>query len=76
VVLVHADAIEAEFGRELEEVEIVVIDLVPFDGVIEPRIDVDPDRAVLLPEVVREIGIGHQVEPVKLHWGEASGLNG
>jgi hypothetical protein len=67
VVFVDADAIEAEFGGEFEEVEVVVVDAMAFDGVVEAGIDVDPDAAVLLPEVIRQVGIGHEVEPVELH---------
>jgi hypothetical protein len=29
--------------------------------------DVDPHRGVLVPEVVRKLGIGHQVKPHQLH---------
>ena len=67
MVLVDADPVEAEVVRVLEQVEIVVVDLVPHDRIEEPRVDVDPDAAVLLTEVVRQVRPGHQVEPVELH---------
>ncbi len=67
VVLVHAHAVEAELGGELELVEVVVVDLVTTHWVVEPRIHVDPDAAVLLSEVVGQIRPGHQVEPVEFH---------
>ncbi len=40
-------------------------------GVEQARVDVDPDRRVLLLEVVRQVRVGHQVEPEQLH-GHAS----
>src|SRR5207253_10698298 len=44
-----------------------VVDLVALDRIEQPLVDVDPHRAVLLAEVVGQIGPGHQVEPGELH---------
>ena len=67
VMLVDADAVEAERGRVFELVEVLVIDAVAFDGVVEAGVDIDPDGAVGLAEVLRQVGPGHQVEPVEFH---------
>ena len=67
MVLVHADAVIAELVGIFKLVEVVVIGLVSYHRVIELRVDIHPDRAVLLAEVIRQVGIRHEVEPVELH---------
>ena len=47
MVLVDADAVEAELGRELELVEEVVVHDVRACRVEQARVDVDPDRRML-----------------------------
>lgn len=67
MVFVHEDAVEAIFGREFELVHEIVVDAVGAFGVEEAGVDVDSDGGMLLAEVLREIGVGHEVEPQKLH---------
>ena len=65
--LVHADAVEAQRGGVFQKVHISIVDLVTFHRIEQPGVDVDPHRAVLLPEVVRQIRPRHQVEPGEFH---------
>src|SRR5262249_41135105 len=44
-----------------------MVEVVPLLRVVQRVRDVDPDRAVVLPEVVREIWPRHQVEPGEVH---------
>ncbi len=67
VVLVHADAVEAERVGVFELVHVLVVHEVPLTRVVELARNVDPHRAVLLPEVVGQIRPGHQVEPRESH---------
>ena len=67
VMLVDADAVEAERVGVFEQVEVVVINLVALHRVVQPVVDIDPDGAVLLPEIVRQMRPGHQVEPREAH---------
>ncbi len=67
VVLVDADAVEAERGGVFQQVHVGVVDLVALHRIEQALVDIDPDRAVLLAEVVRQIGPGHQVEPGEFH---------
>ncbi|WBL35213.1 hypothetical protein O0235_10475 [Tepidiforma flava] len=73
-----ADAVEADFFGELEFIEVFVVDAVRLFGVEEAVVDIDPDGAVLFLEVVRQVGPGHEVEPVELHGRGllAGGLDG
>ena len=66
VVLVDPDAVEAQLVGELQLVHVGVVDLVAPLGIEQPGVDVDPHRAVALPEVVRQIRPRHQVEPAEL----------
>ena len=59
VVLVDADRIEAAGGGVFEFVHEVVVHVVGAAGVEQRGVDVDPDRGVLLPEVVRKFGVWH-----------------
>ena len=67
VVLVDADAVEAHLLGIFELVEILVIGDVAELGLVHAVGQVDPDRAVLLPEVVRHVRPGHQMEPGEFH---------
>ena len=67
VVLVDADAVEAELVGVLELVHVLVVDGVGPRRVEQRAGDVDPDRAVRLPEVVGQVRPRHQVEPRELH---------
>ena len=71
VVLVHAHPVEATLGRELELVHEVVVHVVGASGVEQTRVDVHPHRRIFLPEVVRQLGIGHQMEPEQLHFASS-----
>src|SRR5206468_3885007 len=74
VVLVHADAVEAERVGVFELVHVLVVHEVPLARVVELGRDVDPHRAALLPEVVGQVRPGHQVEPRESHGGLLSAL--
>jgi hypothetical protein len=67
MVLVDADAVEADGLRVFELIEILMIGDVAQFGIVHPAGQVDPDRAVLLPEIVRHVRPGHQVEPGEFH---------
>ena len=68
MVLVDTDPVVAALLGELELVEILVVDLVtPLRVVQLVGRRVDPHAAVLVAEVVGQVGPGHQVEPVELH---------
>jgi hypothetical protein len=67
VVLVHADAVEADFGGELELVQELVVHPMSLDGIEEPGVDVDPHRRMPRLEVVGQVRVRHQVEPAELH---------
>jgi hypothetical protein len=67
VVLVHADAVEAHLGGELQLVQVLVVDLVSLRRVVQVARHVHPDAAVLLAEVLRKEPVGHEVEEMDLH---------
>ena len=67
VMLVHADAVEADALGEFELVEILVIDAVAELGLVHAARQIDPHRTVLLPEIVRHVRPRHQVEPGEFH---------
>ena len=67
MVLVDADGVEAALGGVLELVHEVVVHQVRALGVEQRGMDVDPDGGMLLPEIVRQLRVGHQVEPHELH---------
>src|SRR5215472_6730247 len=67
IMLVAADPVEAERLRVLELVEILVVDVVALARIVERVRNVDPHRAVLGAEVVRQVRPRHQVEPGELH---------
>ena len=65
--LVAADGVEAAVGRVLHLVHEVVVHVVGALRVEQRGMDVDPHRGMLLAEVVRQLGVRHQVEPHQLH---------
>ena len=67
VMLVAADGIEAAGGRVLELVEELVVHVVCALGVEQRGVDVDPDRGMLVLEVVGQLLVGHQVKPQEFH---------
>ena len=67
VVLVHADRVEAAVGGVFELVHEVVVHVVRAPRVEQRGVDVHPDRGVLVAEVLRQLGVGHQVEPHEFH---------
>ena len=67
MVFIATHGVEAYFCRELHFVHEIVVHVVRALGIEKPRMDIDPYRGVVLPEVVRQLGIGHEVEPQMLH---------
>lgn len=67
MVFVHSDAVETDLVGELQLVHVRVVEAVGFLRVEQVGIDVHPDGPVRLPEVLREIGPGHEVEPNEFH---------
>src|SRR5438874_1666652 len=65
--LVATDGVEAASGRVLELVEEVVVHVMRALGIEQRGMDVDPDRGVLVLEVVGQLLVGHQVEPQEFH---------
>ncbi len=74
MVLVAAHRIEAAVGRVLHLVHEIVVHEMRALRIEQRRVDVHPDRVVLVTEIVRQLGIGHQVEPEHLHGGVRSSL--
>src|SRR5438105_4319146 len=74
MMLVAPDAVEPERLRVLELIEVCVVDVVPFLGVVQRVGNVDPHAPMFLSEVVGEVRPGHQVEPGELHGLGASGV--
>ena len=64
---VDADGIQPHFGGEFQLVYIFVIDLVAALRIEQAGIDIHPDRFVLVLEIIRQVRIGHQMEPEKFH---------
>ena len=67
VMLVAADGVEAALGRVLELVEELVVHVMRAPGVEQRGVDVDPDRRVLVLEIVGQLLVGHQVKPQEFH---------
>lgn len=70
--LVHAQAVEAGLVSVFELVEILVVVRVALDGIVEARGNVDPNAAVTLREILRQMFVRHEVEEMTLHWQAAS----
>ncbi len=67
MMLVHADAIEPERPGVFEQINVRVVERVALLGIEQPRIDIHPDRAMLLAEIGRQVGPRHQVKPGEFH---------
>ena len=67
MMLVDAQSVEASLIGELQRVEILVVKLMADLGVVEAARNIHPDAAMLLFEIVRQIPIGHQMEPREFH---------
>jgi hypothetical protein len=67
VVLVDADAVEADARGIFELVEIFVIGAMPDRGIEQLGRHIDPDRAVLFAKIRGQFGIGHQVKEMEFH---------
>src|SRR5579859_138800 len=65
--LVHADRIEAALCRILELIHEIVVHEVRALRVEQRGVDVHPHRRILVPEIVRQFRVWHQVEPHQLH---------
>src|SRR5947207_15492025 len=65
--LVHANAVEPHLLSIFELVEILVIGDVAELRLVHAAGQIDPDRTMLLPEVVRHVRPRHEVEPSKFH---------
>ena len=76
MVLVDADRIEPAAGRVIQLIHEVVVHVVRAARVEQRRVDVHPHRRMLLTEVVRQLGVRHQVEPHEFHaLGASSGFS-
>ena len=62
MVLVDADAVEAELIGEFELVEIAVVELMAALGIVEAFSDRSPRRCHGSAEVLRQVRPGHQVK--------------
>src|SRR5580700_448652 len=67
MMLVDADRVEAAFGGEFELMHEVVVHVMRAARIEQRGMDIDPDRGMLLAEIVGQLGVGHQVEPHQLH---------
>src|ERR1700730_5622674 len=67
MVLVDADRVKPAFGGEFELIHEVVVHQVRALRVEQRGMDVHPYRGMLLAEILRQFGIGHQVKPHQLH---------
>ena len=67
MVLVDADAVEAEFVGENELIEILVVEFAAVLGVVDAVGEPGPGGFVLRGEVGREAVPGHQVEGEEFH---------
>ena len=67
MMFVDAQSVEAHLIGELQRVEILVVKLMADLGVVEAARNIHPDAAMLLFEIVRQIPIGHQMEPREFH---------
>src|SRR5262249_49139600 len=67
MVLVNANAVEAELVGKHELVEIAVVELVPVCGVVERVGKPGPRRFVFRAKISREAVPGHEVESEAVH---------
>ena len=67
MMLVDGDAVEAEFGGELELVEIAVVELMALHGIEIAVGQHHPDAFVPVLHAEVQVGVGHQVEEGDFH---------
>ena len=67
MVLVDADRVEPALGGEFELVHEIVVHVMGAPRVEKRGVDVHPHRRVLVPKIVRQLGVGHQVKPHQFH---------
>ena len=67
VVFVHADGVEAHPVREFQFVEIVVVQPMAFFRLEQRTRNIDPDARVGFLEIVRQVAVRHEMEPVEFH---------
>src|SRR5260370_33371954 len=67
MMLVDADRVETAFGGVFEFVHEIVVHVMRPPRIEQRRMDVDPDRWMLLAKIVGQLGVRHQVEPHQLH---------
>src|SRR5436309_151185 len=65
--LIHPERVVAEGFGVLELIHVTVVEKMALLGIEERVGDIDPDRAILLAEIRREVRPGHEVEPGELH---------
>src|SRR5262245_50826420 len=67
MMLVAADGIETALGGVFELVEELVVHAVRTLGIEQRRMNINPHGRMLLPEVVGQLLVGHQMEPQEFH---------
>ena len=67
VMLVDANRVKADLGRIFQLVNEVVVHQMPACRLEQLGVDVNPYRVIGLAEILRQLGIGHQVEPHQFH---------
>ena len=67
MMLVAAHGVEAAIRRELHLVHEVVVHQMRTLRIEQRRVDVDPNGRMLLPKVLRQFGVRHEMEPKEFH---------
>ena len=67
MMLIDADGIEPDLGGVFELVHEVVVHVMGTLGVEQFGVDIHPHGRVLRAEILRQLGVGHQMEPHQLH---------
>ncbi len=67
MMLVDAETVVADILGQLQQIEIIVVDAIGLARIEQSRIDIDPYAAMLLGEIIGQVGPRHEVEPVELH---------
>ena len=67
MMFVDPDAVVPELFRELQQIQVIVVDLIGLAGIEQARVDINPHAAILGGEIVWQIGPGHQVKPMEFH---------
>ena len=68
MMLVHAYRVEAAFGGVFQFIHEIVVHVMRAPRIEQRRMDVDPDRRMLVAEARRQLGIRHQMEPHQFHF--------